>query len=224
MTLLGAMRDAYVKRASNGKDYIIFKGYARSRPNLSGTRYLAENPKVACFVVGSRDIILDAAKATRVAFVALDITRECLSDQFSLARLGVSVASDISMALIATGLGVAAGAIATGVIAAPAVLTFAIVVAVGFVSGMAITAIDSKFKLTERAQARMMAFEKDPNSVLYKAEHGAASAGRAAASVGRQAIDGARYTTDRVWMTVSDMLMDDGRSTADEPVMFGFMP
>ncbi len=221
--LLGVMGDAYIKTGKNGKDYIIFKGYARVRPNLAGTRYLAENPKVACFVVGSKDILMDAGKATRVAvvaFVAIDIMRECLSDHFSLARLGVNVASDISQAMLATGVGIAAGAIAVGVLGAPAVLTFAIVVGVGFLTGMAISAIDSKLGLTERARARMMALENDPNSLIYKFEHGAATAGQKVATLTHEAVDATRYQTDRACSSVTSMLREDRRALEALPSHF----
>lgn len=221
--LLGVMGDAYVKTAKNGKDYIIFKGYSRARPNLAGTRYLAENPKVACFVVGSKDILMDASKATRVAvvaFVAIDIMRECLADHFSLARLGVNVASDISQAMLATGVGIAAGAVAVGLLGAPAVLTFAIVVGVGFLGGMAIGALDSKLGLTERARARMMALEKDPSSLIYKFEHAAAASGRRAVMLSHEAVDTARYETDRAWSSITTMLREDRRALEALPPYF----
>ncbi len=221
--LLGVMGDAYIKTGKNGKDYIIFKGYARARPNLAGTRYLTENPKVACFVVGSKDILMDAANATRVAvvaFVAIDIMRECLADKLSLARLGVNVASDIAQAMVATGVGIAAGAIAVGVLGAPAVLTFAIVIGVGFLAGMALSAIDSKLGLTERARVRMMAFEKDPNSMLYKFEHDAAAAGQRMAVLTHEAVDATRYETDRAWKSVTAMLREDRRALEALPSQF----
>ena len=62
--LLGIMGRAYIKEVG-GKKYIIFKGDAKLRPNLKGTRYLAENANVRCFVVGAKDILEDAAKGPR---------------------------------------------------------------------------------------------------------------------------------------------------------------
>ena len=87
--LLGVLGRAYIKEV-NGTKYIIFKGDAKLRPNLKGTRYLAENAKVKCFVVGSKDIIEDAAHGTKVAiiaFVIIDIAMEVTSDHFSMAAL-----------------------------------------------------------------------------------------------------------------------------------------
>ena len=69
--LLGVMGRAYHKIGPTGHKYIIFKGNSRLRPDLRGTRYLASNPKVACFVVGGREIVKDAARATKLAVVLL---------------------------------------------------------------------------------------------------------------------------------------------------------
>src|SRR5262252_673529 len=90
--LLGIMGRAYIKISKTGKKLIVFKGYAGLRPNLQGTAYAASNPKVAAFVVGTKDIVEDAAKATKIAiiaFVAIDIIQEFQEDSFSLASLGV---------------------------------------------------------------------------------------------------------------------------------------
>jgi hypothetical protein len=198
--LLGVMGRAYIKQASDGKKYIIFKGISGDRPNLTGTRYLSENPKVASFVVGTQEILEDSAKATRisvVAFIGIDILKECLSDKFSLARLGVNIASDIVQALLTVGIGVAAGALLVAV-GAPTVLTFAIITVIGFGAGIALSTIDEKYKLTERARARMMALENNQTSFLYKAEH----------KVGEE-ISAIHYTVDRVWHSVEDMIAFD---------------
>ena len=84
--LLGITGDAYIKLAKNGKKVLIFKGRPGLRPRLGGTRYLLENPKVRCFVVGTRRTFLkDAAKATKVAivvaFVVIDVLDEVTQDQ-----------------------------------------------------------------------------------------------------------------------------------------------
>src|ERR1700745_4006082 len=95
--LLGVMGRAYIKVGKNRKKYIIFKGNAKLRPDLRGTRYLMENPKVSMFVVGKKEIIEEAAKSTKIAiiaFVAIDIIQELREDQFSLASLGVRILSD----------------------------------------------------------------------------------------------------------------------------------
>jgi hypothetical protein len=165
--LLGIMGMAYIKVASDGRQYLIFKGHAGLRPNLSGTRYALENPKVGCFVVGTRELLKDAAKATRIAviaFIAIDIVKECLADHFSLARLGVQVASDIAQAVAASAIGVGVGAAVISVVgtaAMPIVAIFALTVAAGFFAGMALTWLDNRYQLTNQLVAAAMKIEDD---------------------------------------------------------------
>ena len=162
--LLGVTGRAYTKEV-RGKRYIIFKGNARLRPNLKGTRYLAENAKVRCFVVGSKDILKDAMKGTRIAviaFVVIDIVAEMSSDQPSLASLGVHITSDVLQAVVASAVGYAAGALILAMSpAAPVVVVFIVVVAVGFFVGTQLTRWDNEYKVTERARTRMMAYERE---------------------------------------------------------------
>jgi hypothetical protein len=184
--LLGVMGHAYHKIGRNGKRYIIFKGSPGARPDLHGTRYLATNPKVACFVVGGREIIKDAASATKIAvilLVAFDVIREFHEDHFSLASLGVRVLSDVIQAAGSAAIGAAAGVFALTFLGAPAVLVFAIVVAVGFAAGVGLTVLDEKYHLTDRARARMMAYEdglKDKVNALGRLRDEAVQFGRAA--------------------------------------------
>lgn len=225
--LLGMFGTAYIKEASDGRRYIIFRGFSGLRPNLPGTRYLLDNPKVACFVVGSEEIIKDVGKATRVAivaYVAIDILRECLRDHFSLARVGVNVASDIAQCLVAAGATAMAGVLATTV-GAPVVAAFAIAIVVGFGVGIAVSSLDRQYHITERVRARMMALEKDRHSLVYMAEHPVETAQRAAAygrNVAADVRDGvaevgddidravrAAYAVDRLWSSIEEMLRYD---------------
>ena len=130
------------------------------RPNLKGTRYLAENAKVKCFVIGSKDIIEDATHGTKiavVAFVAIDVAMEVTSDHFSFASLGVRVGSDVLQAILSAGAGAEAGVFLATTLAAPVMVTYVVVIAVGFAVGIVLTELDRRYNLTERARARMMA-------------------------------------------------------------------
>lgn len=167
--LLGVMGRAYHKVGRNGKKYIIFKGNGRARPDLRGTRYLASNPKVACFVVGGREIVKDAAKATKLAvvlLVAYDIIREFQEDRFSLASLGVRIFSDVLQAAGSAAIGAAAGVVAATLFGAPVVLTFVIVVAAGFAAGWLFSYVDQRYQLTDRARKRMMDYEEQATDRL----------------------------------------------------------
>ena len=211
--LLGVMGRAYLKEA-HGKTYIVFKGDAKLRPNLSGTRYLAENAKVRCFVVGSKDILADAAKGTKVAIVAFvvwDIVAEVTSDHPSFTSLGVQIGSDVLQAAVATYAGVLAGVVLVG-LGAPAVLTFVVVVAAGFAVGMILSDVDRRYKLTERAKARMLSFEKDLHKDYIVAKQNIAIAGQRVSGLGRLAVKDARaewYKVDKYYSSVAQMVMDE---------------
>ena len=231
--LLGIVGRAYIKEV-NGTKYIIFKGNAKLRPNLKGTRYLAENAKVRCFVVGSKDLLKDAAHGVKIAviaFVVIDIVAELSSDQPSLASLGVHVSSDVLQAVVASAAGWAAGALILAVTpAAPVVVVFIVVVAVGFAIGMLLTHYDNKYKLTERAAARMKGYEleferKWPElkqraiNAARLAEHTTVELGHqasrleqrgeaAAGRLGHAAVAGV-YTVDRYFHSAADMAAED---------------
>ena len=231
--LLGLLGRAYIKEV-NGTKYVIFKGNAKLRPNLAGTRYLAENAKVRCFVIGSKDLLKDAAHGVKIAviaFVVIDIVAELSSDQPSLASLGVHVGSDVLQAVAASAAGWAAGALILAITpAAPVVVVFIVVVAVGFAIGMMLTHYDNKYKLTERAAARMRGYELEferrwPEykqrmaTAAHNAEQSAVEfghqayrleqRGEAAASRFGGAVVTGVYRVDRYFHSAADMAAED---------------
>lgn len=218
INLLGIMGRAYIKEVK-GKKYIIFKGHQRLRANLKGTRYLAENAKVKCFVVGTKDIIEDAAKGTKVAiiaFVALDIATECTSDHFSLASLGVRIGSDVLQAVVSTAVGVEAGVFVAATFAAPVVITFIVVVAAGFLMGMLLTDLDNRYHLTERLRVRMVAYEQELGHEIPVFKQAVVNAGHQAAQLGREAgaaIKADFYKVDRFFASTAQMMQSEGLSS-----------
>ena len=188
--LLGLMGRAYMKEV-NGKRYIIFKGNQALRPNLRGTRYLAENAKVRCFVIGGKEILSDVAHGTKIAviaFVAIDIVAYLSDDKPSLASLGVHIASDVLQAVAASAIGYVAGAIILASSpAAPVVLVFVVVVAVGFGVGMFLTNLDNQYRLTDRAVARMKAYEIELEKKLPAIRHSLLQFETQAARIGENA-------------------------------------
>lgn len=210
--LLGITGRAYIK-TTRGKTYVIFKGNPRARPNLTGTRYAAEHAKVSCFVIGSRQIVKDAAAGTKVAiiaFIAIDIVTELTSDQPSLASLGVRITSDALQAVISSAAGAAAGVVLSTV-GAPVVITFIVVVAVGFAVGMLLTRLDREYQLTDRARARMMAFEKQLVRDFGEFKRQVVIAERqmenAARRIGNE-ISEEWYRMDRYYRSVAQMVAD----------------
>ena len=207
--LLGVFGRAYISKSAQGIEYIVFKGNPRLRPNLAGTRYALRNPKIACFVVGTRDIVEDAAKGTKLAifaFVAIDIIKELNEDHFSLASLGVRILSDVLQAVAAAAIGAAAGVVLT-TIGAPTVFAFVVVVGVGFVAGMIIADLDGKYKLTERARARMMVYENQVGEGVSALGQGVRSAEQRIEQVVETAgaVIRTGYQIDRLWQTIEEM-------------------
>ena len=220
--LLGVTGRAYIKEVA-GKKYIIFKGDAKLRPNLKGTRYLAENAKVRCFVVGTKDILEDAAKGTKIAiiaFVAIDVIQEVTSDHPSFTSLGVRISSDVLQAVVAGYAGAAAGIMLTG-LGAPAVLAFIAVVAVGFGIGMTLTWIDHKYNLTERARARMMGWEQELEKDLARARTRLTIAGESAVKASRQYLKAEGLKVDKYYQSAIQMLNDSYAKNSD---LFMFSP
>lgn len=207
--LLGVAGRAYVKVGKNGKRYVIFKGYPGLRPNLNGTRYAIENPKIASFVVGNRAIIEDAMEGTKIAviaFVAIDIIKELREDKPSLASLGVRVLSDVLQAVVAAAAGAAVGVVLT-TLGAPTVIAFAIVVGTGFAVGVLLTEIDRRYQLTEMARTRMVAWERDTTQRIAASAQRAIDTGKQMVRLGELLVEDvvvAYYTVDRVWRTVEE--------------------
>ena len=176
--LLGILGRAYVKVGKNGKKYLIFKGArAGERPILQGTRYARGNPLVRCFVVGNKEIIEDAAKATKIA-------------------------------VIAAGAGAAIGVALVSIAGVPTVVAFCIVVAVGFGVGWFLTDLDQKYKLTEMARARMMAYERGLIEQLSATNQKIKDIGQAV-DKGKRAVQDAieiYYAVDRIWRTIEEYI------------------
>ena len=206
--ILGITGDAYIQ-VFKGRKYIIFKGYAGQRAALNGTRYLASNPKVAMFVVGTREIIKDAAKATKIAviaYVALDIVSELLQDHFSLARLGVKVASDIAKAVASAVIGAAAG-VALSVAGVPVVVAFRIFVGISVAAGIALEWLDQKYHVTDNAVKRMMGYEAAVKAELKEISGPLSEiAGKAEKIAGQTAHSIAIHTKDIYWRSINELL------------------
>ena len=148
---LGLTGRAYIK-TTKGKDYLILKGAPGQRVGLTGTRYLASNPKVAKLVISPKTLGAGAARMTGLAVVAyagLRIAEHILSeDDPRLTQLFGNIAADVIKFGISAGAGFLAGVAVgtlTTVVAGPAIA--AIVVGIGV--GILLDRADRKFGLTE---------------------------------------------------------------------------
>ena len=148
---LGLTGRAYVKIVEN-RSYLVLRGYPGLRPTLTGTRYLATNPKVAHMVISPTNLAQAAARATGIAIIAyaaLRIVEFVLRDDDGrLAHLLGTLATDIVRFAIAAGFGFLAAALVgtvTTVVAAPLIAGIMVSVAVG----MALDRLDRRFGITE---------------------------------------------------------------------------
>lgn len=138
----------YTIKTYNGKPNVVFKGYAGLRKHLTGTKYLANNPKVVSFGIGK----LGAANSIKTGFIATIIIsasfhslEQLLNDNATWHDFVGGMAVDVAIAAAASG--IAWGAVATylgGTVAMAAVGPMLAVVVVGAALTMFTTAfIDS---------------------------------------------------------------------------------
>ncbi|MEM8813804.1 MAG: hypothetical protein AAGF59_14415 [Pseudomonadota bacterium] len=148
---LGLSGRAYLKDV-NGKTYVILKGLAGKRADLTGTRYLSTNPKVAKLAIGSKNLLKGAARMTGIAIIAysgLRVVEHLLSDgDQRLTQLFGTIASDIVKFAIAAGAGFLVGA-AVGTITTIAAGPVIAAVIVGIGISILLDRVDRKYGLTE---------------------------------------------------------------------------
>ena len=152
---LGVRGEAYLKHGANGRTYVIIKHRAGSRPQLPGTRYLSTNPKVSGFVLTNRQAAAGALKSVRilaVAYVAIHVVEEIMSDRIVMSRLFGRLGMDLAKVALSAGVGWLAG-VAAGALFAPAIAPVAVAFVVGLAVGWALDQIDDRYKLTDRTIA-----------------------------------------------------------------------
>lgn len=145
-------------KSYNGKIHVIFKGYPGLRRVLNSPRYGVVNPKVIGLGIGRPGLAKSVKGGTIVSVVLLtawNIADYVIRDEATLGQLLGGIAGDVSKALIAGGVGYAAAstAIALGMTVAAGPLVIAVVVGIGV--GMALDALDKKYRLTERLQKQV---------------------------------------------------------------------
>lgn len=162
---LGISGKAVMKNVS-GKSYVILKGLPGKRNILTGTRYLATNPKIIKMAIGTKAVnrsILKGSMITLVITIPLTIVDACLKDQVSIGTLLGSVASDITKVLIASG-AASLAAMAVGAITTLAAGPLIAAIFVGVAAGMALESLDQRYGITDKLVA---AIDEELNS-LYE--------------------------------------------------------
>jgi len=129
-------------RTYAGKQYVIFKGFAGQRKILTGTRYLAANPKVIRMAVGPKGILKSVKGGfvlTAVLCTGVDVFDYFIRDSATLHELLGTLTSDLTkiglsaIAAAVAGLAVGSAAVIGSVAVAPLIAAIAVGVATGFV-------------------------------------------------------------------------------------------
>ncbi|MET1254958.1 hypothetical protein [Aliikangiella maris] len=137
-----------------GKKYVIIKGYPGARNVLTGTRYLASNPKVVRMAIGPKGIVKSVKGGfaiTVVLSVGIEVFDYLIRDTATLSHLLGTVTSDLIKIGISTiagavaGLAVGSAAIIGSIAAAPLIAA----IAVGVMTGIVLDKIDSHFGATK---------------------------------------------------------------------------
>ncbi|GAA6172376.1 hypothetical protein NBRC116592_20460 [Colwellia sp. KU-HH00111] len=141
----GNVFEKYQIKTYNGKPNVIFKGYSGLRSHLTGTKYLANNPKVVSFGIGK----LGAAKAIKGGFITTVIIsatfhsfEQMLNDKSTWHDFVGGLTVDVGIAAVASG--IAWGAVSTYVGGAAAMVAVGPLLAV-VVVGAALTVLAAAF-------------------------------------------------------------------------------
>ena len=147
---LGLTGKAVIKEIQ-GKNYVILKGYPGLREKLTGTRYLASNPKVVDLAIGTKRVsgtMISGARLSIFVAVPMTVLQFLISEQSTLLRLVGIIASDLVKiglsTIIASAAGMAAGAITT-VAAGPIVAA----IAFGIATAVTLEYLDRTFGVTD---------------------------------------------------------------------------
>jgi len=161
---LGAKGKVALKMV-NGKQYVIFKGHAGNRSIFTGTRYLANHPKIVDMAIGRIGVnkaILSGARLTFFLVVPLNILNHILSDQQTMSQLIGITAIDLAKVGAASAIAsLVATSVATLTTIAAGPIVVAIVVGIG--SALVLDALDTKFGVTD---ALVKAIEDTYDSTL----------------------------------------------------------
>ncbi|MDF1794522.1 MAG: hypothetical protein P1U88_21600 [Thalassobaculaceae bacterium] len=140
-----------VQTFHNGRAYLLLKGRAGFRPNLTGTRYAAANPKIVTFAIGLTGQASSARSVTIIGFIlytGIEILEALLNDRSTLSQFFGSLAVELTKAAIAGLAGAAMTAVigtVTTLVAAP--LVIGILVSVG--AAMVLNQLDREFRVSD---------------------------------------------------------------------------
>jgi hypothetical protein len=154
-----------------GKQYIVLKGYAGLRDILSGTKYLASNPKIVQLGLGVKGVanvakgglLLGVVVTTGVEFIDWMV-----NDQKTFAEMLGNIGYDAVKSGVVTGLayGAAAGMGALTSVAIAPLITFVVVIVV---LGIRVNMLDNKYDVKNRVFACLKALPSNLPPGVYSA-------------------------------------------------------
>lgn len=177
--LLPAFGTAVIREVQGARQ-IVLKGNHLNRgllawlaggSHLRAIHYGVNNPKVAMFKIKPKpevigELFKEGVKSVRLAFflwVGLDVIEELLQDHWSLARLGVNLASDMVKTVLAAAVGLLAGALIV-VLLPEGLAVLAVAAAVGMFlasvgAGFGLEYVDQQLGVTKALEKAMVEYE-----------------------------------------------------------------
>jgi hypothetical protein len=159
-----------VTKEVNGRQYVIFSGYAGHRTLFRGTRYSQNNHKIIQMGIGKMGIkhmVKSGARLTIYLTVPLSVLEVILSDEVTMSRLLGTVAAN----LVKVGLAAIAGAV-IGVVSVMIFKTVAVPVVLAIVISLAIghtvDAIDKQYGLTQKIAELIESYLSQEQGVFGK--------------------------------------------------------
>lgn len=146
------IRGKVVTKDINGRQYVIFGGYAGLRNIFRGTRYSADHHKVVQMGIGKlgmKHLVKAGARLTIYITVPLSVLECILKDQVTMSALVGTVTADLVKVGIAGIAGFSVGLLAVTA-SAPAALTVFLAIGVGLVTSMAVEYIDAHYGTSRR--------------------------------------------------------------------------
>ncbi|OZS45195.1 hypothetical protein [Photobacterium sanguinicancri] len=147
----GSILSKYEVTKNGSKSYIKFKGNHKLRNIIKGTRYLSSNAKVITLGIGKAGMRASAKAGvivTVIYSVAFRTLELALTKNYSVANWVSNVSSDLTMAAIATVIGLIVGTsvIASGIVVAP-IFTLGVVT---FISGWLLDYLNGRYLIKNK--------------------------------------------------------------------------
>ncbi len=166
----GFATKAYIKTYA-GKPHIILKGYPGLRHILTGTKYGIKNPKVITMGLGKAGAIHAAKSGGILSIVLLSAYRVIdyfLTDNAILSQLIGALATDVIKVGIATGASIAAASAFVAMGFTIAIGPIAVVVVIGIITSIALSALDEHYGITNRVIAGLVDINENIENEIKK--------------------------------------------------------